>query len=98
MGLDGKLIDSLRKFDFSRTSRLAFVHSMLVYRNDPEHLCNAILTVIRGGSHSGEDMKRTGYCGLGSAVRNLALHTEEALDIDVVVWIFHLFLEVSYSG
>lgn len=28
MGLDDKLIGSLKKFDFSRTSHLAFVHSM----------------------------------------------------------------------
>ncbi|KIM95009.1 hypothetical protein OIDMADRAFT_134826 [Oidiodendron maius Zn] len=65
MGLDEKLINSLRRFDFSRTSHLAFVHSI-------------------GGSHSGREMERTGYCGLGRAVRNLALHTEETLDIDVV--------------
>jgi len=43
-----------------------------------------------GGSHSGQALKRTGYCGLGTAVRNLALHTEETLDIDVVVCIFHM--------
>jgi hypothetical protein len=28
MGLDDRIIDSLRKFDFSRTNRLAFVHTM----------------------------------------------------------------------
>ena len=38
MGLDEKLISSLRKFDFSRTSHLGFVHSMLVYPDDPECL------------------------------------------------------------
>ena len=30
MGLDQKIIDSMNKFDFSRTSHLAFVHTMLV--------------------------------------------------------------------
>jgi hypothetical protein len=96
MGLDEKLISSLRKFDFSRTSHLAFVHSMLVYPDDPECLRNATLTSASGGSHSGRNMKRTGYCGLGTAVRNLDLHTEELLDVDVVVWIFHMLLEGSY--
>jgi hypothetical protein len=28
MGLDQAIIDSLRKFDFSRTAHLAFVHTM----------------------------------------------------------------------
>ncbi|KAH8683045.1 tyrosyl-DNA phosphodiesterase-domain-containing protein [Tricladium varicosporioides] len=65
MGLDQKTIDSLGKFDFSRTARLEFVHSI-------------------GGSHSGSNFKRTGYCGLGSAVRRLGLQTEEALTVDFV--------------
>ncbi|KAH6684447.1 tyrosyl-DNA phosphodiesterase-domain-containing protein [Halenospora varia] len=65
MGLDQQTIDSLRKFDFSRTARLGFVHSI-------------------GGSHSGSNFKRTGYCGLGSAVRRLGLQTDEALTIDFV--------------
>jgi hypothetical protein len=28
MGLDQSTIDSIRRFDFSRTAQLAFVHSM----------------------------------------------------------------------
>ena len=96
MGLDEKLISSLSKFDFSRTSHLAFVHSMLVTPDHAGYLRNATLTINSGGSHSGRDMKRTGYCGLGRAVRNLALHTEEVLDIDVVVWIIRMLLEVYH--
>ena len=30
MGLDQKVVDSMSKFDFSRTANLAFVHSMYV--------------------------------------------------------------------
>lgn len=97
MGLDAKLTASLKKFDFSRTSHLAFVHSMLVYpqiRGRPYGVMQANLS--SGGSHLGNALKRTGYCGLGTAVRNLALHTEETLDVDVVVCFFHMLVEVSY--
>ncbi|TVY39670.1 Tyrosyl-DNA phosphodiesterase [Lachnellula subtilissima] len=65
LGLDQKIIDSMRKFDFSRTANLGFVHSI-------------------GGSHTGSDLKRTGYCGLGTAVQQLGLDTEKALSVDFV--------------
>lgn len=38
-----------------------------------------------GGSHIGLDLKRTGYCGLGTAIQKLGLHSEEALSVDLVV-------------
>ncbi|KAH7321545.1 tyrosyl-DNA phosphodiesterase [Rhexocercosporidium sp. MPI-PUGE-AT-0058] len=64
MGLDQETLSSIRKFDFSRTSQLAFVHSI-------------------GGSHLDRGVwKRTGYCGLGTAIVKLGLETEEALEID----------------
>lgn len=37
-----------------------------------------------GGSHSGTDWKRIGYCGLAGAIRQLGLHTEEALTLQYV--------------
>jgi hypothetical protein len=37
-----------------------------------------------GGSHSGTAWKRTGYCGLGSAIQELGLGTKHALEIDIV--------------
>ncbi|TVY28988.1 Tyrosyl-DNA phosphodiesterase [Lachnellula hyalina] len=63
LGLDQKIIDSMRKFDFSRTAHLGFVHSI-------------------GGSHTGSGIRRTGYCGLGTAVQQLGLDTEKALSVD----------------
>ncbi|KAH9221079.1 tyrosyl-DNA phosphodiesterase-domain-containing protein [Leptodontidium sp. 2 PMI_412] len=64
LGLDQGTLKSLKKFDFSRTVQMAFVHSI-------------------GGSHlDREAWKRTGYCGLATAVQNLGLETEEAIDID----------------
>ncbi|RDL35212.1 uncharacterized protein BP5553_07143 [Venustampulla echinocandica] len=63
MGLGQATINSIKKFDFSRTAHLAFVHSI-------------------GGSHRGSDWKRTGFCGLGTAVRKLGLHTGQALSAD----------------
>lgn len=37
-----------------------------------------------GGAHSGESWKRTGYCGLGRAVKRLGLATDKHLHIDFV--------------
>ncbi|KAI9782798.1 MAG: hypothetical protein M1816_001708 [Peltula sp. TS41687] len=37
-----------------------------------------------GGSHAGESWRRTGYCGLGAAVKALGLQHEGTLDIDFV--------------
>ena len=37
-----------------------------------------------GGVHSGESWQRTGYCGLGRAVKELGLATQKRLDIDFV--------------
>ena len=37
-----------------------------------------------GGAHSGEVWKRTGYCGLGRAVKELGLGSDEPLEVDFV--------------
>jgi Tyrosyl-DNA phosphodiesterase len=37
-----------------------------------------------GGSHFGTEWKRTGYCGLGSAIQELGLGTKHTLEIDIV--------------
>lgn len=67
MGLDGKIIQSIPNFDFSRTKDLAFVHSI-------------------GGVHAGkeETWRRTGFCGLGTAIRELGLANGKTLAIDYV--------------
>lgn len=67
MGLDGKIVQSILHFDFSRTEDLAFVHSI-------------------GGIHVGkeEPWRRTGYCGLGRAIRELGLANDGTLAIDFV--------------
>jgi hypothetical protein len=49
-----------------------------------------------GGSHAGSGLKRTGYCGLGTAVRELGLDSESALNIDFVVRTPH-FKANNYS-
>lgn len=87
MTLDQKVIDSLRKFDFSRTANLAFVHSMYVLPRHRAYCSGDIISNFRysGGAHTGADIKRTGYCGLGTAVQKLGLHTEKALNVDFVV-------------
>ncbi|KAI9741951.1 MAG: hypothetical protein M1834_000340 [Cirrosporium novae-zelandiae] len=37
-----------------------------------------------GGSHFGDSIKRTGYCGLGSAIGALGLQTKNPLDVDFI--------------
>jgi len=85
MGLDGdgfKLAKTIKRFDFSHTSNLAFIHSMSVPNTDKSKM---LLILGSGGSHSGTNWKRTGYCGLGTAVKNLGLSTSKPLKIDFVV-------------
>jgi len=65
MEMEESVKDSILNFDFSKTSHLAFIHSI-------------------GGSHFGTEWKRTGYCGLGSAIQELGLVTKHALEIDIV--------------
>ena len=67
MGLQKDVVHSLRRFDFSETKEMAFVHTI-------------------GGAHTGdgEPWRRTGYCGLGRAVKQLGLSTRKHLDIDFV--------------
>ena len=67
VGLHKDVVNSLYRFDFSGTEKIAFVHTI-------------------GGAHTGDDepWRRTGYPGLGRAVKQLGLNTEKALDIDFV--------------
>ena len=37
-----------------------------------------------GGPHVGESWRRTGYCGLGRAIQELGLETQNAIDLDFV--------------
>ncbi|KAL8708168.1 MAG: hypothetical protein Q9220_006929 [cf. Caloplaca sp. 1 TL-2023] len=37
-----------------------------------------------GGAHTGDSWRRTGYCGLGSAISQLGLATQEDLSVDYV--------------
>lgn len=38
-----------------------------------------------GGSHLGEKLKRTGYCGLGTALKTLGYNSGRGLEVDYVV-------------
>ncbi|KAF2503061.1 phospholipase D/nuclease [Lophium mytilinum] len=61
-GLPEDVLEGLKNFDYSKTSHIAFVHTI-------------------GGSHHGEDLKRTGIPGLSRAVRSLNLQTDN-LEVD----------------
>ncbi|PQE30814.1 hypothetical protein CJF32_00005997 [Rutstroemia sp. NJR-2017a WRK4] len=84
MGLDSTIVESLRKFDFSNTNHLRLVHSM--YAASLQHVTLAVIGLIQnsGGSHFDADMHRTGYSGLGNAVRDLGLDTEKLPEVDII--------------
>jgi len=66
MGLENTVVQSVHKFDFSKTKDMAFVHTI-------------------GGVHIGDEAwGRTGYCGLGRAVKQLGLDTHKSLNMDFV--------------
>lgn len=48
-----------------------------------------LLIYLSGGSHTGIQMKRTGFCGLGSAIQTLGLRTSKPLTVDYVVCLFN---------
>jgi len=53
----------------------------------PIHTCNYLLDadiIVSGGANSGDAWKRTGYCGLATAIRGLGLSTSD-LELDYVV-------------
>lgn len=65
-GVDDKMIQSLRNYDFDETLRYGFVHTI-------------------AGSHPDPDVwQRTGYCGLGRAVKALGLATDQDIELDYV--------------
>lgn len=65
-GVDEKMIQSLRNYDFSETLRYGFVHTI-------------------AGSHPDPDVwQRTGYSGLGRAIKALGLATDEDVEMDYV--------------
>ncbi|RAL08298.1 uncharacterized protein BO97DRAFT_446203 [Aspergillus homomorphus CBS 101889] len=63
--LDEAIIARLKRFDFAKTAKYAFVHTI-------------------GGAHTGTAWERTGYCGLGRAVRSMGLRTSQPLNLDFV--------------
>lgn len=89
MGLQQEIVDSVYKFDFSETKSLAFVHSMSVLSflsSSSERSCDPTADAqTSGGPHIGEEWRRTGYCGLGKAVRMLGLQHEGPVQVDFVV-------------
>lgn len=65
-GVDDKMIQSLRNYDFGETRRYGFVHTI-------------------AGSHPDSDAwQRTGYCGLGRAIKALGLATQDDVELDYV--------------
>ncbi|KAL8696665.1 MAG: hypothetical protein Q9201_007546 [Fulgogasparrea decipioides] len=68
MGLDQSISNSTRRFDFSATNDLAFVHTV----GGAHH------------GDANEPWRRTGYCGLGRAITNLGLATSRPIEIDYV--------------
>lgn len=62
----------------------ARVINELAYYNFEETKEMAFVHTI-GGSHTGDKWRRTGYCGLGRAIKKLGYHSGKGLEIDYVV-------------
>ncbi|KZF21292.1 phospholipase D/nuclease [Xylona heveae TC161] len=69
-----------------------FLESMGMHEDVRRGLLNFDFTATKdiafvhtiGGSHMGQKWRRTGYCGLGRAIKSLGLDTNEPLEIDFV--------------
>ncbi|RKF77326.1 putative tyrosyl-dna phosphodiesterase domain protein [Golovinomyces cichoracearum] len=83
-GLPEQVIKSVLNFDFSRTAKIGFVHSM--YDPPPKTNFKSVssLISISGGAHIGNSWKRTGYCGLASTVQKLGIQNKDPIKIDFV--------------
>ncbi|RKF79278.1 putative tyrosyl-dna phosphodiesterase domain protein [Golovinomyces cichoracearum] len=83
-GLPEQVIKSVLNFDFSRTAKIGFVHSM--YDPPPKTNFKSVssLISISGGAHTGNSWKRTGYCGLASTVQKLGIQNKDPIKIDFV--------------
>lgn len=79
------IIDKVVKFDFSKTARYAFVHSMWVFTSFWFLIVDWLLIPPSGGSHTGESWRKTGYTGLGRAVSCLGLRSQSPITVDFVV-------------
>lgn len=107
-GVDAAMVQSLRNYDFSETAKYAFVHSMYVahmlclllsiqfdfvqfryYSTSSLYL----LTDNRAGSHMDESWKRTGYSGLGRAVKAMGWESSNPIQLDCIVCLSFPFYE-----
>ncbi|RMZ81549.1 hypothetical protein DV737_g2529, partial [Chaetothyriales sp. CBS 132003] len=61
----GEILNKLDLFDFRKTRRVGFVHSI-------------------GGSHTGNEWRRTGHCGLGTTVSEMGLADQGPIEVDFV--------------
>ncbi|RMZ92247.1 hypothetical protein DV736_g541, partial [Chaetothyriales sp. CBS 134916] len=61
----GEILSKLDLFDFRKTRRVGFVHSI-------------------GGSHTGNEWRQTGHCGLGTTVSEMGLADEGPIEVDFV--------------
>ena len=77
---------------FFATELINFLEAMGLERSIIDSMYNFDFTATKdlafvhtlGGVHSGESWQRTGYCGLGRAVKRLGLATDKRLHIDFV--------------
>jgi hypothetical protein len=93
-------IIDLPKLEVPNPEQTFFLEELLHFCNEqgfPHHIINdlvhydfsatkqmAFVHTI-GGSHGGKDWERTGFCGLGRAVKKLGYNTGKGLEVDYVV-------------
>lgn len=81
-GLDSKIVASIFNFDFSATKDIGFVHTIGGVHTD--NAANVAPGTTAGAANSTEAWQRTGYCGLGRAVKKLGLDTDREIKVDYV--------------
>lgn len=82
----------LEEMTFFGTELIYFLEAMGLQQSIIDSIYNFDFTATKdlafvhniGGAHSRESWKRTGYCGLGRAVKKLGLATDKDLHIDFV--------------
>lgn len=78
-------LDELLHFCAAQTIPSHILTALLYY--DFKETASMAFVHSIGGSHGGDLWERTGYCGLGRAVKTLGYHSGEGLEVDYVVCI-----------
>lgn len=93
--LHRNIIKKLDGFDFSETKRYAFVHTVYVFPLADSHIKKEPpANYTSGGTNTGDKWQRTGFSGLGRAVKTLGLETNAPINVDYIVSFFIYYTSI----